>query len=194
MDRQYDRQYLQDEGKLDAVITILKTIKNIDMHYKQSTKIEEIKRLLDKDISENTSENTFKNIFSITTRMLFDSWKLGDLRKGFHDNVNHFNGWIFVLNRFRTGISSEDYHNKDGRISMMIYISKRILENKYPNMIMIEIADKSRAFDRLFSLGSKFWIYSKLKFIDFDDCCISELKPFLEWCDLHNAEEILDLE
>ena len=30
MDRQYDRQYLQDEGKLDAVITILKTIKNID--------------------------------------------------------------------------------------------------------------------------------------------------------------------
>lgn len=187
-------QYLQDEGKLDAVITILKTIKNIDMHYKQSTKIEEIKRLLDKDISENTSENTSKNIFSITTRMLFDSWKLGDLRKGVHDNVNHFNGWIFVLNRFRNGISPEDYHNKDGRISMMIYISKRILENKYPNMTMIEIADKSRAFDRLFSLSSKFWIYSKLKFIDFDDCRISELKPFLEWCDLHKAEEFLDLE
>jgi len=183
-------QYLQDEGKLDAVITILKTIKNIDMHYKQSTKIEEIKRLLDKDISENIS----KNIFSITTRMLFDSWKLGDLRKGFHDNVNHFNGWIFVLNRFRNGISPEDYHNKDGRVSMMIYISKRILENKYPNMTMIEIADKSRAFDRLFVLCSKFWIYSKLKFIDFDDCRISELKPFLEWCDLHSAGEILELE
>ena len=164
--------YLQDEAKLDTVITILKTIDNFDnIRIKQSPKMTELKSII-----TTPEKNT-----TITTRMLFDAWKMADLRSGFHDPVHHINGFIFVFNRFRNGISPEDYINKDGRISMSIHIPKDILE----------ITDINMRFDRIFGSNKPFWQYSKLKFIDFDDCRIKNLQPFLEWCDNHNAEELL---
>jgi hypothetical protein len=106
--------YLQDEAKLDTIITILKTIGNIDnICIKQSLKMTELRNIIYRDLKQ-----------TITTRMLFDAWKMADLRKGFHDPVHHVNGYIFVFNRFRNGISPEDYINKDERISMSIHISK----------------------------------------------------------------------
>ena len=180
--------YLQDEAKLDAVITILKSIDNIDnidnIRIEQSPKMKELKSII-----TTPEKNT-----TITTRMLFDAWKMADFRAGFHDPVHHVNGFIFAFNRFRVGISHEDYINKTGRVSMFIYISKDILEsirNDNKHMTQKEITDTNRRCDRIFGSTKPFWQYSKLKFIDFDDCWIHNLQPFLEWCDNHKAEELL---
>ncbi len=174
-------QYLQDEAKLDAIITILKTIDNIN--YRQSPKMNELKSII-----TTPEKNT-----TITTRMIFDAWKMADLRKGFHDPVHHVNGFIFAFGRFRDGISPEDYINKTGRVSMSIKFSKDILEsirNDY-KYIPEEIIYTNVRCDHIFMYSKPFWEYSKLKFIDFDDCDIRDLQPFLEWCDNHNAEELL---
>ena len=166
-------------GKIDAVISILETIEDKStLLPEQITKIKLLINLHD------TPPN-------ITANMLFDAWKMADLRPEFHDVLEHRNGWVFTFNRFRNGISKEEYHRKDARISMNIYIAKHILENKYDTPDEIELVYKK--FDNKFISNSSFWDYSKLKYIDFDDCYIQDLEPFLKWCDYHKAEELLDL-
>jgi hypothetical protein len=169
------------DGKFDAIISILETMDSIESCHLD--KINKIKTLICIPEIQTT----------ITTKMLFDAWKMKIFVKEFHDPVHHVNGWIFIINRFRNDISQEEYRNKDGRVSINIYISKDILEGINDDRFRTQeqITKEYFEFDKNFGSGKPFWKYSKLKFIDFDDCYISDLQPFLEWCDNHKAIELL---
>ena len=175
-------------GKLDAIIAILESID--DRTNLPPEKITKIKLLINQPEPKT----------SITPSMIFDAWKMADLRPKFHDVITHNNGWVFSLNRFRNGISPEEDILKDGRISMNIYIARYILENKYNTLDHFNSINNDKIdmayfnFDHKFRSSGPFWKYSKLKFIDFDDCNIQDLQPFLEWCDNHKAEELLYLQ
>jgi hypothetical protein len=52
-------------------------------------------------------------------------------------------------------------------------------------------ASKFRIKKRILHTSNQKNTAVELKFIDFDDCDIRDLQPFLEWCDNHNAEELL---
>lgn len=131
----------------------------------------------------NKKELAERPVYNITPNNLYDIWKNEINIRIIRIPIKHKNGWLFQLGKFR----DDNYPDKkNGRVRMNILIDPEY-NNQMADLILNLIPNFNLYKD------SPFWKYSGLDYIDFDDCWIQSLQPFLTWCDHHNPDELIHL-
>lgn len=111
----------------------------------------------------------------MTPEKLYDAW----IQSKCCHSVTNERGWVFELGKFRD----------DKYVRMFIKFDKDTVKKDTGAYITTD----PQMFDSYFYRGKPFWCYSKLDFIDFDDCHIDSLSEFLNWCAFHSPIEVLEL-
>ena len=159
-----------DTMDIDEYIDYIKYCK---VHCKKQPPPVNYEELNKKELAERPTQN-------ITPNNLYDIWKNEINIRIVRIPIKHKNGWLFQLGKFR----DDNYPaEKNGRVRMHVKIDpeyNKLNSNQIPNF-------------NLYS-DSPFWKYSGLDYIDFDDCYIQSLQQFLNWCDHHYPDELMNLE
>ena len=190
-----------NNAKLDKVIEILESMENYHPEFVDYYKRYRIIELINREVSSITTNSLFLRFYLKTFHSIANSAVAATNPFG-NIYLEHKNGWIFTLHKFLATPTNNDIFHRNGHISMSVSLSEKILLSRCNINIDINIdgMEKQKQLEiQSYSFADKinkdgiFWKYSKLDYIDFDNCYTLELKHFLIWCDKHRSEEILDL-